>query len=173
LAVVLGLTASPHAFADPGNVPPMKPVIAGFIDMQTITWHNTDDGNPTFTLKNVNQFPGMFGGIVLNATWAEMQPRRGGPLTTTRIDGALNQVRQYNTAHPTSRLGVKLRIFAGNQAPPWAKAINGGPLTIQRNPQGCPSGDCPITIGKVWNRQYIAAWRAFQRSVRRVTIRCR
>ena len=28
-------------------------------------------------------------------------------------------------AHPAAPLGVKLRIFSGNQAPAWAKAING------------------------------------------------
>jgi hypothetical protein len=162
LAAALGLTATPHAFAGPEDAPRMKPAIAGFIDMQTIAWHNTDDSTPTFTLDNVNQFPDVFGGIVLNATWAEMQDQPGGPLTTARIDQALNQVRQYNAAHPTAPLGVKLRIFAGNQAPAWAKAIAGGPVTIQRNPQGCPSGNCPITIGKVWNPQYIAAWRGFQ-----------
>ena len=86
-------------------------------------------------------------------------------MTTARIDHALNEVRQYNAAHPTAPLGVKLRIFAGNQAPAWAKAIAGGPVTMQRNPQGCPSGNCPITIGKVWHPQYIAAWRAFQGAV--------
>jgi hypothetical protein len=162
---VLGLAALPAAQAGAQNAPQMKPVIAGFIDMQTITWHNADDGQPTFTLDNIKPFPGLFGGIVLNATWAEMQPQPTGALTTARIDRALDQVRRYNVNHPTAPLGVKLRIFSGNQAPPWAKAIDGGPLTIQRNPQGCPSGDCPITIGKVWDRQYIAAWRSFQRSV--------
>ena len=163
LIAVLGLTASPQAFSEPANAPRTKPVIAGFIDMQTIAWHNTDNSTPTFTLDNVNKFPGVFGGIVLNATWAELQEHRDGPLTTARIDHALNQVREYNDAHPTAPLGVKLRIFAGNQAPAWAKAIAGGPVTIERNPQGCPSGHCPITIGKVWHPQYIAAWRAFQR----------
>jgi hypothetical protein len=163
-AIALISTATlTHAQND--SVAQMKPVIAGFIDMQTITWHNADDGTPTFTLDNVKRFPGVFGGIVLNATWAELQYRPASPLRTARIDQALNQVRRYNAAHLTAPLGVKLRIFAGNQAPPWAKAIAGGPLTIQRNPQGCPSGDCPITIGKVWVPQYIAAWRAFQRLV--------
>jgi hypothetical protein len=75
-------------------------------------------------------------------------------------------VRRYNTAHPRAPLGVKLRIFSGNQAPPWAKAIAGGPVTLQRNPLGCPTpGNCPITIGKVWDPAYIAAWRAFQKKV--------
>jgi hypothetical protein len=160
--MALGLAVSSHAAAEPKNASPMKRPIAGFIDMQTIAWHNVDDGTPTFTLDNVSKFPGLFGGIVLNATWAEMQPERGGALTTARLDHALKEVRQYNAANSSAPLGVKLRIFAGNQAPPWAKAIAGGPLTIQRNPQGCPSGNCPITIGKVWNPQYIAAWRAFQ-----------
>lgn len=143
----------------------MKPAIAGFIDMQTITWHNTDDSQPTFTLDNIKKYPGVFGGIVLNATWNEMQVTPDGPLITRRIDRVLNQVRKFNAAHPDAPLGVKLRIFQGNQAPPWAKAIGGGPLTIQRNPQGCPSGDCPITIGPVWNPKYIAAWRSFQAKV--------
>ncbi len=165
IGIALGIMASPQAVAEPAKAPPTKPTIAGFIDMQTIVWHNTDGGMPTFTLDNVNQFPGMFGGIVLNATWAELQDQRGGALTTARIDHALEQVRAYNAANPAAPLGVKLRIFAGNQAPPWAKAIAGGPVTIQRNPQGCPSGNCPITIGKVWHPQYIAAWRAFQGAV--------
>jgi len=165
LSAVLGLVASPRAVSEPANAIRTKPVIAGFVDMQTITWHNTDNSTPTFTLDNVNRFPNIFGGIVLNATWAELQDEPRGPLTTARIDHALEEVRQYNAAHPTAPLGVKLRIFAGNQAPVWAKAIAGGPVTIQRNPQGCPSGHCPITIGKVWHPQYIAAWRAFQERV--------
>jgi hypothetical protein len=161
-AMALALAVSSQAFADAGV--PLKPVIAGFIDMQTITWHNTDGGTPSFTLANVEQFPGLFGGIVLNATWAEMQQMPYGFLTTARIDRALRQVQAYNAVHPDAPLGVKLRIFCGNQAPPWAKALDGGPLTIQRNPMGCSSGNCPITIGKVWSAQYIAAWRGFQRS---------
>jgi hypothetical protein len=166
LAATLGPAASSHAFADPDRAHLMKPVITGFIDMQTITWHNKDDGKPNFTLRNVSKYPGMFGGIVVNATWDEMQ-HQPDALNTTRIENALQQVREYNAAHPTAPLGVKLRIFSGNQAPLWAKQINGGPLTIQRNfPGGCPvQNTCPITIGKVWDSQYIAAWREFQQKV--------
>lgn len=138
----------------------MKPVIAGFVDMQDINWHNTDQSQPVFTLDYIKQFPGLFGGIVLNATWNEMQPTPGGPLVTARLDNALAQVRAYNVKHPGAPLGVKFRIFSGNQAPSWAQAIAGGPDTIQRNPLGChtpnPPG-CPIKIGKVWNLRYIMA----------------
>jgi hypothetical protein len=156
------LAASPqYALAAP------KPPIAGFIDMQTIKWHNKDDGQPHFTLRNVKAFPGMFGGIVFNGTWAEMQQEDGARLDTTRLDEALETVRAYNAHHPTAPLGVKLRIYSGNQAPEWAKDIAGGPVTINRNPLGCQRMDkiCPITIGKVWDPRYIAKWRAFQRGL--------
>lgn len=163
LFAALAAASAAHAAA-----PPMKPVISGFIDMQDINWHNTNDSQPVFTMAHVDQFPGLFGGIVLNMTWNEMQPRRYGALVTARMDNALAQVRAYNAKHPNAPLGVKLRIFSGNQAPPWAKALDGGPLTIQRNAQGChapnPPG-CPITIGKVWSKPYIAAWRLFQTRV--------
>jgi hypothetical protein len=164
LAALLTLAASSHTTA--ARAVQIKPAITGFIDMQNITWHDEDDGRPVFTLTNVKKYPGLFGGIVFNATWDEMQRRKNGPLTTTRLDRALDQVRRYNTAHPRAPLGVKLRIFGGNQAPPWAKVIAGGPVTLQRNPLGCSTpGNCPITIGKVWDPAYIAAWRAFQKKV--------
>jgi hypothetical protein len=164
VATVSALVASPLALAAPEALP-MKASIRGFIDMQTIAWHNADGGQPTFTLQHIRQFPRIFAGIVLNATWSEMQPQSGGPLVTKRIDAAIARVRRYNINHPSDRIALKLRIFAGNQAPDWAKAIDGGPITIQRNPAGCNTGDCSITIGKVWDAQYIAAWRAFQRRV--------
>lgn len=143
----------------------VKPPIRGFVDMQTISWHNTNDSQPEFTLDNVNKFPGVFGGIVYNATWNEMQPAQGGPLDTKRLDRALDGVRSYNLAHPNNPLGVKLRIFQGNQAPLWAKKIGGRPVKILRNPMGCQSQDCHISIGRVWDSQYIRAWRAFLKKV--------
>jgi hypothetical protein len=142
-----------------------KPILIGLIDMQTIAWHNQDDGEPTFSIENVAHFPGLFGGIVVNATWKEMQPEPRGHVDFSRIDAALAQVRRYNVANAAAPLGVNIRIFAGNQAPGWAKQIDGGPVTIFRNPQGCHTGPCPTTIGKVWNPEYIAAWRAFQQQV--------
>ena len=157
------MAATPGAYA----AAQMKPVIAGFIDMQDINWHNTDQSQPVFTLDYVNQFPGLFSGIVLNATWNEMQPNSPAQFVTARIDNALAQVRAYNALHPDAPLGVKLRIFSGNQAPTWAEEIAGGPVKILRNPLGCKNLPpiCPIWIGKVWDPRYIAAWRAFQMRV--------
>ena len=139
-----------------------KEPIAGLVDMQDISWHNDAGGEPSFTIANVEQFPGVFGGIVINATWDSMQPAADAGLDFTRIDDALAQVRTYDAAHPGAPLGVKLRVYAGANAPQWAKELNGGPVTVQRNPAGCPHPPCPLTLGLFWKPEYIAAWRAFQ-----------
>jgi hypothetical protein len=153
---------APDAGVDVVITPAVKAPLLGLIDMQTIAWHNTDTGEPTFNATNVATFPGLFGGIVINATWRALQPAGGGALDTVTVDGALEQVRAYNAANPAAPLGVKLRVFAGNSAPAWAKALAGGPVTIFRNPAGCQSPPCPLTVGLYWSDAYIAAWRAFQ-----------
>lgn len=160
LALVAVLAAaSREARGGPAVV---KPPLRGLIDMQNIAWHNADGGQPTFVIGNVRQFPGVFGGIVINATWSAVQPLAAGPLDFSTIDDALAQVRAYNAENPRAPLGVKLRVYAGNAAPDWAKAIDGGPVTLFRNPAGCQSPPCPITVGKYWTPDFIAAWRAFQ-----------
>jgi hypothetical protein len=141
-----------------------KAIIAGLIDMQDIAWHNTDAGQPTFVIGNVENFPGLFGGIVINATWDSMQTTAGGAVNFSAIDAALASVRAYNSTYPQTPLGVKLRIYNGNSAPAWAKSLSGGPITIYRNPAGCNglTDSCPLTIGAFWTTPYITAWRAFQ-----------
>lgn len=140
-----------------------KPPLVGLIDMQEISWHNTAGAEPTFTMANVEQFPGVLAGIVINATWDAIQPTADGALDFTTIDAALAQVRQYNAANPSAPLGTKLRVYAGANAPEWAKELDGGPLSIQRNNVGtCANNGCALTIGKIWSPTYIAAWRGFQ-----------
>jgi hypothetical protein len=141
-----------------------KQPILGLVDMQDISWHDVEGGEPTFTLANVNQFPGVFGGIVINATWDTMQPAQNGPLNTSQVDNALSAIQTYNAQNPAHPLGVKLRTYAGSSAPLWAQQIGGTPINIQRNPAGCnpPGSNCPLTVGRFWDPSYIAAWRAFQ-----------
>lgn len=146
------------------SMPAVKVPIAGLIDMQNIAWHNGDGGQPTFTMTHVQQFPGLFGGIVVNATWSAIQPSATGPLDFSAIDAALAQIRTYNAANPSAPLGVKLRVYAGTSTPDWAKQLDGNPLALQRNPQGCAASasPCPITVGLYWTADFIAAWRALQ-----------
>lgn len=153
--------------ADTGTVSSVKAPLQGLIDMQSIGWHDKQGGEPSFDAGNVAMFPGVFGGVVINATWDALQPTAGGALDFSTIDSALSQVRAYNAANASAPLGVKLRVYGGCSAPPWALAINGGPVSIQRNPQGCRvadggTGNCPLMVGKWWTAEYITAWRAFQ-----------
>lgn len=64
-------------------------------------------------------------------------------------------------------VSVKLRIYAGSNAPGWAKAMRGGPITIYRNPARCNGrkDTCVLTLGPYWRQPYIDAWRAFQAGV--------
>jgi hypothetical protein len=158
----------PSDSEDPPVAPPPKPTgpkapLAGLVDMQDISWHNTAGGEPTFTMANVTPaFDGVFGGIVINATWDQLQPSAGGALDFSAIDAALAQISVYNAAHPTTPLGAKLRVYGGANAPAWAKELGGAHVDIQRNPAGCQSGSCPLTIGRMWTAEYITAWRSFQ-----------
>jgi len=139
-----------------------KSPITGLIDRQHTAWADHDAGKPEFTLANVSQFPGIFGGIVINSSWNTIQPTRNGPLDFSFIDDALAQVRTYNAKCPATPLAVKLRIWSGANAPDWAKKIDGGPVTISRNPAGCNPSPCPLTLGKFWTAPYAAAWQKFQ-----------
>jgi hypothetical protein len=143
----------------------VKQPLDGLIDMQIISWHNTDSGVPSFVIDDLTPFAGEFGGVVINAAWNQIQPTETGALDYSSIDDALTQVRSYNDAHPTAPLGVKLRTYAGSTAPDWAKAIHGGPVSITRNPAGCstlPATPCPLSVPLFWDSEYITAWRAFQ-----------
>jgi hypothetical protein len=163
----------PIPSSSPGTVtlvPPKIP-IRGLIDMQDISWHDTDNATPApFTTAYISKYPGNFGGIVINETWADMQPTQGGTIVTTAVDNDLMQVQMYNSLSnvtQSSPVSVKLRIYAGSNAPQWAKTMTGGPITIYRNPAGCngQTDVCPLTVGPYWTTPYINAWRLFQAQV--------
>jgi hypothetical protein len=144
--------------------------LRGLIDMQDIAWHNADNGTPTFDPSYIAAYPGLFGGIVVNATWAQMQPAHGGPVDFSYVDAALASVAAYNASSTVTQAAparVKLRMYAGSNAPAWAKALTGGPVTIYRNPAGCQGqvDSCALTVGPYWTQPYIDAWRAFQAAV--------
>ncbi|HEX3770263.1 MAG TPA: hypothetical protein VHV30_05340 [Polyangiaceae bacterium] len=139
-----------------------KTAISGLVDMQNISWHDVETSEPTFTMDNVNAFPGVFGGIVINATWRAIQPTQSGPLVFDTIDAALCQIRQYNAQHPSAPLAAKLRVYQGSDAPAWVESMGGDPVDIQRNPAGCTTTPCTLTVGRFWSAGYITAWRAFQ-----------
>jgi hypothetical protein len=165
-----GVVYAPSAAPTSGSVtvsPPKIP-LRGLLDMQDISWHDTDNATPPpFDIAYVSGYPGSFGGVVINVAWSQMQSSSGAAINTSVIDTALGYISTYNMANQSSPLGVKLRIYAGSNAPLWAKDMAGGPITIYRNPAGCngQTDTCPLTLGPYWTTPYITAWRAFQAQV--------
>ena len=131
--------------------------------MGDIQFYN-DPSTPTpmFTLaQDLTNYPGDFSEIVLNVTWAQLQPNAGLPLDTSFIQQATSEVAAYNTQFGTD-LGIKLRVWGGYTAPDWAKAIDGPPITVTGAGSVDPTKDQTETIGRFWSADYLDAWSSFQ-----------
>ena len=82
--------------------------------------------------------------------------RSDGPLVPDVIDDFLVQMRAYNAANPGKPLGVKLRIWGGFMAPPWATTLGGFPaIDVMHNGK-------PRTLGRFWSPPYREAWANLQ-----------
>jgi len=111
--------------------------------------------DPVNTLEPLNARAGIFGGIVILATWRELQQSASsGIAENNTIDKALEEVRAYNRKNPQKPLAVKLRVWAGFQAPDWAKNIGGPPISVYHNQAR--------TLGRFWSPPYRKAWAHFQ-----------
>jgi hypothetical protein len=134
------------------SAPPVKPALRGLLSMGAYKFVSYPGQQPANTLKPIRAVPGIFGGIVLVASWQQLQPVKNGPLQSRVIDNFLAQIRVYNSHHPDKPLGVKLRIWGGFMAPDWAKSIGGAPIAATHNGKA-------RTVGRFWSPPYRAAWR--------------
>ncbi len=132
----------------------LKPLLHGLISMGNITFYRHDNGVPDNSLKYIYAKPGILDGVVLNFTWNQLQPKAD-EFTTEAIDRALANVRAYNKIHPNTPLAVRLRVYAGPNAPSWAKTLSGPAVNIQYRGES-------LTIGRFWSLPYIKAWRNLQ-----------
>ncbi len=137
-----------------------KPPLTGLVDMGNTGFYNEPGTLPTFNISDLAGYPGSFGAIVLNVTWAELQPRESGPLDTSPIDNAISAVNAYNREHGTNA-GIEIRVWGGYTAPAWAKSIDGPAVSIMGPVPGDPNGTQPETVGRFWSADYIAAWSGF------------
>src|SRR5882724_3606395 len=113
-------------------------------------------GDPVNTLDKLNAKPGIFGGLVVIASWKQLQPTAQSEIGDNNvIDQALAQVRAYNEKNPQKPLGVKLRVWGGFEAPDWAKQLGGAPIETVHNGR-------PRTLGRFWSGAYRQAWSRFQ-----------
>src|SRR5262249_39272735 len=131
VATVLALSSGDPAAADrpARSAPPAdaaaKPGLRGLVSMGAFKFVGSG-GDPVNTLEPLEAKPGIFGGIVIIASWAQLQPDGPSPIENgNAIDKALDDVRAYNTRHPKKPLGVRLRVWGGFKAPGWAMKIGG------------------------------------------------
>ena len=91
-----------------GSPPAGKTPIRGLISMGAYRFVSKG-GEPVNTLEPLNAKPGIFSGIVILASWRELQASRtSGLAENNNIDRALAEVRQYNRRNPQKPLGARL-----------------------------------------------------------------
>jgi len=107
-AVALAVTVTVGAgTGTAGAAPAVKPALVGLLDRQG-------------TIDDL--WAGIIRGVVVQVDWAVLQPTPDGPVIAGNpIDAALAAVQAYNGRHPTTPLGIKLRVMAGRGAPQWLK----------------------------------------------------
>jgi hypothetical protein len=116
-------------------------------------------GDPVNTLEPLNAKPGIFGGLVVIASWKQLQPTQQSEIGDNNvIDQALAQVRAYNERNPDKPLGVKLRVWGGFEAPDWAMQLGGMPIETVYNGK-------PRTVGRFWSPAYRQAWARLQQQL--------
>jgi hypothetical protein len=136
----------PSAGTSPGIIPPpatqLKPVLGGLLDR--------GGAPPSLFLHTLD-------GYVVNAKWRDLQTSAGAQIAADNpIDQAIDQVRSLNAANGTS-LGLKLRLYAGIDAPEWAKNLGGSPVPVT-DPLSGQGG----TVGRFWSSTFEQAYSDLQ-----------
>ncbi|MCB8882577.1 Hint domain-containing protein [Acidisoma cellulosilytica] len=135
---------------------------SGLVDMGDIEFYNDpSDPTPPFNITDLTEFAGSFSEIVLNVTWAQLEPTENGQLDLSAITDAIAALDVYNAAEGTD-VGIKLRVWGGYTAPDWAKTIDGPPITVTGTGTIDPDQDVTETLGRFWTADYNDAWASFQ-----------
>jgi hypothetical protein len=125
----------------------VKVPIRGLVSMGAYRFVGSG-GDPVNTLEPLNAKPGIFGGLVVIASWKQLQPTPNSQIGDGNvIDQALAEVRAYNERNPERPLGVKLRVWGGFEAPEWAKQLGGPPIDTVHNGK-------VRTVGRFWGPLY-------------------
>jgi hypothetical protein len=133
----------------------VKPPIRGLVSMGAYRFVGRG-GPPVNTLDPLNAKPGIFGGLVVVASWAQLEPTRGSEIDPDNVIGkALEDVRAYNAKNPQKPLAVRLRVWGGFMAPGWAMQIGGDPIQAVHN-------GTPRSVGRFWTPAYRSAWASMQ-----------
>ena len=132
----------------------LKPPLTGLISMGRIGFVN-HPGPPDNSLESIEARPETFDGVAVNITWAQLQPDGEG-LDTRALDRALTAVEEYNRLHRSKPLAIRLRVFAGTNAPERIKRLGGDPIVVFNHEHE------PVTVGRFWSDPYRILWRELQ-----------
>ena len=118
----------------------VKAPIQGLIDRQ---------GEPPKNLLSVVH------AYVVKVNWSDLQPTAFGPIAPDNaIDKAIARVRQPD--FKAVGMELKLRVFAGINAPGWAKALGGAPVQYINNQEG--GSVAGGSIGRFWSADFGKAY---------------
>jgi len=132
-----------------------KQALKGLVSMGSVR----DLRNGNFdVLKEANTHPDIYSGVVIKATWGELEPQRGN-FDFTTIHKALNDIKNYNNAHINHKLKAKLRVSATINTPSWVLNLANGPVEIVTN------SNISYQIGLFWTSEYRQAWQELQEAL--------
>jgi hypothetical protein len=148
--VVLGVAFSACIPTEPGY----KPLLGGIVNKGSETYFHLGEPYPVIDLSQVAASSPGLTGTVVDVAWSQLEPSPG-TFDFTTLDADLSAVSAYNASHAGATLGVKLRVWAANDAPEWAKTMDGTPIATDVNGQ-------VEAVGQWWQSDYRAAWAALQ-----------
>ena len=109
LLVVCAMLSLPPVDVALAADPQIKPPIRGLVSMGAYRFVGKG-GDPVNTLEPLNAKAGIFSGLVIIATWKQLQPTPTSEIGENNvIDQALADVEAYNARNPAKPLAVKLR----------------------------------------------------------------
>ncbi len=144
--------APPAAGAHAGEKPPL----VGLLDMGVQTPYQLGQPFPVTDPDSLDGYAGAFSGIVVNESWSQLEPSSGRE-NWRPLDESLAAVSAWNAAHPSTPLGVKLRIFAGRSAPSWLTAKT---KTVTISVHGRL-----VEVGRWWTPAFESAWHQFEQAL--------
>jgi hypothetical protein len=138
----------------------VKPLVPGLLDKGSEAPYQTSSPFPVTPTAELDGYGTAFSGIVVNITWAQLEPLVG-TFDFTDLDTSLAAVAAYNQANPTDPLVVKLRVWGGFTAPEWAKALDGPPIEVP----AFADHPAPATVGRYWTAAYERQWTDLQNAL--------
>ena len=149
-SLLLGLGSGSSASAQDA----IKSPIHGLVTMGRMDFIRNALLAPDNSLAEANAHPNVYAGVVLLATWSQLEPSPGN-YDFQAIDQGLVSVRTYNDRHPDAPLVAKLRISPGIHVPAWVKQVSGGAVVVTER-------ETQLELARFWSEPYRAAWRKLQ-----------